>query len=109
MFLFQKHHIDMIRAGNKTQTRRNHKAPRARLDSVHQCRTELFGRPHCHIHIIRVWQERLGDISREDAINEGGYDRDDYISGLIEMHKGKLTVDSLIWCYEFELVEEVRS
>jgi hypothetical protein len=56
-----------------------------------------------------VWQERLGDISREDAINEGGYDRDDYISGLIEMHKGKLTVDSLIWCYEFELVEEVRS
>lgn len=101
MFLFQKQHIDMIRAGVKTQTRRNHKQPRAIVGAIHQCRTELFGKAHCHIKVLRVWQERLDAISEEDAKVEGGYTREEYITGLIEMHKGKLTPASLLWCYEF--------
>ena len=109
MFLFQKNHIDMIRKGTKTQTRRNHKRARAKVGAIHQCRTELFGPPHCHIRVTRVWQERLGDINYADAHQEGGYSPYDYIKGLIEMHKGKLTVDSVLACYEFELVKEARS
>lgn len=103
MFLFQKNHIDRILKGTKTQTRRNHKRARALVGAIHQCRTELFGKPHCHIRITKVWQERLGDIDVVDAHREGGYSPDEYIDGLIEMHKGKLDVDSLLWAYEFEL------
>ena len=106
MFLFQKEHIAMIRKGTKTQTRRNHKQARARVGVVHQCRTELFGPPHCYIRVKRVWQERLGDINYADAHREGGYTPEDYIKGMIEMHKGKVSPDSILWCYEFEYVKE---
>ena len=109
MFLFQKNHIDQIQKETKTQTRRNHKRARARVGAIHQCRTELFGKPHCHIRMTRVWTERLGAISYADAQAEGGYHQEEYINGLIEMHKGKLTRSSLLWCYEFELVKEARS
>lgn len=105
MFLFKPHHVDMIKAGTKTQTRRNHKAFRAKVGAIHQVRTELFGKPHCHIKVLRRWVERVRDISKDDANAEGGYSREDYIKGLCEMHKGKLTPDSVVKCYEFELVE----
>ena len=106
MFLFQKNHIDMILQGTKTQTRRNHKRARAKVGAVHQCRTELFGKAHCHIKITRVWQERLGAITALDAKKEGGYTRLQYIVGLIEMHECKINVNSVLWCYEFELEKE---
>ena len=109
MFLFQKNHIDQIQKETKTQTRRNHKKFRALVGSVHQCRTELFGPSHCKIRVLRRWWERLGDIEYPDAHQEGGYSPDEYIDGMIEMHKGKLTVDSVLACYEFELVKEAMS
>ncbi|MBY8998801.1 MAG: hypothetical protein KGD60_13825 [Candidatus Thorarchaeota archaeon] len=117
MLLFQRNHIDMICMGTKTQTRRlisrykkgakkGEVVPSKKVGSIQQCRVKLFGVPHCHIRITRVWQERLGDISKIDAHQEGGYSPDEYIAGLIEMHNRKLTVDSVLWCYEFELVME---
>ena len=105
MFLFQKNHIKQVKLGTKTQTRRNHKRARAKVGAVHQCRTELFGPAHCHIRITRVWQECLGAISYTDSQAEGGYQQEEYIRGLIDMHKGKLTRTSMLWCYEFVRTE----
>ena len=101
MFLFKLFHLAMIEDGTKTQTRRNHKKFRARVGSVHQVRTELFGKPHCHIRIIRRWEERIGSITHADALAEGGYERENYINGLLEMHQGKLVRNSTVKCYEF--------
>lgn len=36
---------------------------------------------------------------------EGGYSQEEYINGLCDMHKGALTPDSFVWCYEFELMK----
>lgn len=105
MFLFKENHVDQIKRGTKTQTRRIHKKWRANIGAVHQVRTELFGKPHCHIRIIRRWEERLGDISAADAHVEGGYTTDDYIKGFIEMYNGSLDADFVVKCYEFELVK----
>ena len=104
MFLFQKNHIIQIILGTKTQTRRNHKKWRANVGTIHQVRSELFGKPHCHIKIIDRWEQRLGDIDNVDAHAEGGYTPDEYIDGLIEMHKGALDIDSVLKVYTFELV-----
>ena len=108
MFLFQKNHILMIQQRKKTQTRRLHKKFRARIGSVHQCRTELFGPSHCKIRILRRWWERLGDINYADAHYEGGYSPEDYINGMIEMHKGKVNVNTVLACYEFELIRGLK-
>ena len=104
MFLFQKNHVKQIMLGTKTQTRRNHKRWRANVGAIHQVRTELFGKPHCHIRILSRWEERLGDISHASARAEGGYTPAGYISGLIRMHKGALDINSVLKVYEFELV-----
>ena len=106
MFLFQKNHIEQIIAGTKTQTRRNHKKWRANVGAIHQVRSELFGKPHCHIRITSRWTERLGDISMASAIAEGGYLPSEYIEGMIEMHKGTINYDTELKVYVFEVVEE---
>ena len=106
MFLFQKNHVKQIMLETKTQTRRNHKTWRANVGAIHQVRTELFGKPHCHIRIIDRWEERLSDISMASAIAEGGYTPTEYMAGLIEMHNGALGFDSVLKVYEFELVKE---
>ena len=108
MFLFQKNHVKQIMLGTKTQTRRNHKKWRANVGAIHQVRTELFGKPHCHIRITARRKERLGDIDHADAHAEGGYTPDEYIDGLIEMHGGRLDIDSVLKVYQFELVKEAE-
>ena len=105
MFLFQENHIEQIILGTKTQTRRIHKKWRANVRAIHQVRTELFGKPHCHIRILNRWEQRLGDINYADAHAEGGYAPDEYIPGLIDMHKGKINIDSVLKVYEFEVVK----
>jgi len=107
LFLFKDYFMNAIVMGRKTQTRRNHKRPRAKVGVVHQCRTTLFGKPFAHIKILRVWQERLGDISQEDVKAEGVWPLtpEEFIEGFMEVAKGKVTRDSMLWCYEFEYVE----
>lgn len=108
MFLFMKSHIEPILNGTKTQTRRNHKRARALVGAVHQCRTMMLNKDStfAQIKILRVWQERVCDISEEDAQAEGGYSRKEYIKGLVKMHKGKLWTTDTVYCYEFELVKD---
>ena len=108
MFLFQKNHITQIMLGTKTQTRRNHKKWRANVGAIHQVRTELFGKPHCHIRITRRWLQRLCDISVADARAEGGYKPKEYIDGLIEMLRGTIDRYYVLKVYEFELVKEAE-
>lgn len=106
MFLFQENHVKQIILGTKTQTRRNHRHWRANVRAIHQVRTELFGKPHCHIRIIDRWEERLGDIGVAEAHAEGGYTPDEYIDGLIEMHRGAVNTDTVLKVYQFELVKK---
>ena len=109
MFLFTEHHIELIKKGEKCQTRRLHHGRfRAKVGSIHQCRTTLFGPALCHIRILRTWHERLGDISANDAWEEGGYDQAEYQIGLMEMHRGKVNLNTILECYEFELVKEAE-
>lgn len=108
MFFFKEAHVAGILDGTKTQTRRMHLSPRARVGSIHQCRTVMMRRDSCfaRIKILRVWPEELRDISDEDAIAEGGYTREEYIAKLVEITKGEVQLDTALYCYEFELVGE---
>src|SRR5436309_6265670 len=80
MLLFKPHHVPLILAGDKTQTRRKWpKGPRAKVGSIHECKTQLFGgRPFARVRVLKVYQERLGDMPEEDYRKEGLYTRESF-------------------------------
>ncbi|MFW6195390.1 MAG: ASCH domain-containing protein [Chloroflexota bacterium] len=91
-----------ILEGRKTQTRRLWKRRRVREGSVHQARTALFGAPFARLRALRVWQERLGEISEQDAYAEGYESRDAFLSAF-ERINGQAPLDEPVWCVEFRV------
>lgn len=104
MILFTPRHVEMIKAGRKTQTRRIWKRPRAKVGAVHLVKTELFSKEHhCKIRILDVRRERLGDITEDDARAEGGYTVAEYIEIWREIN-GVWNQDQLVYVVTFEVV-----
>lgn len=78
--LFKPHHIEMIKSGTKTETRRNWKRKMAKIGGVYPVQTKLF-QPKAECETIKanyVFRQRLGDMSEEEANREGGYTLNEY-------------------------------
>lgn len=114
--LFKREHINKIMKHQKTQTRRRISrfkkgpkkgkvVPSKRVGSIQPCQTSFYGKVYCYIKILKLWCEKLGNISKEDAFAEGQYTQEDYISGLIGMYKNIIDENEVLWVYEFEYVE----
>lgn len=130
--LFKREMVDAILAGRKTQTRRplsdNPRSPWWRERCRFQPGKEFGVQGGRGMRSIRravvtaVRQERLGDISNDDAAAEGfeaGFDSDQdrgVVTGWIspreafwryirKIHRGKVDEDTLVWVVEFELLE----
>jgi len=105
VILFTPRHVEMIKAGEKTQTRRVWKRPRAKVGAVHLVKTELFSKEHhCRIRITGLRSQRLADISEEDARAEGGYTVAEYIQVWREIN-GDWNPDQLVYVVDFEVVK----
>lgn len=111
--LFKPEHVDMIRSGRKTQTRRIWKSgPRAKVGKLHWAKTAYnkdsrFAR----IEILRVWQEPLGAISDADAWAEGYDNQLDYLNAFLRINKATEenigeVMRSTVWCVEFRDVTD---
>ncbi len=70
--------------------------------STHQARTRLFGEPFAFLHVLRVWQEPIGDVSDDDAYAEGYSKRDDFLAAFTRIN-GDVPLDELVWCVEFSV------
>ncbi len=104
MILFKQEHVGLILEGSKTQTRRLWKRPRARVGSVHQCRTSYFAEPFARIRILNVQQQHLGDITDADALAEGGYTVSDYIDVWMRINgNGSWNPAEVVTVVDFEL------
>jgi hypothetical protein len=111
-FLFKPRHIDAIRDGTKTATRRdwadNH--PRPSEDDIRMAVTEMFTSDEecdCYIRVTDVYQEPLGEMNHEDARKEGGYD----MAGFREAWKqinGDWDPELVVDVVEFEYVGRER-
>ncbi|NPV80716.1 MAG: ASCH domain-containing protein [Firmicutes bacterium] len=102
MILFKPEHVEPILAGRKTQTRRVGKK-RWNVGSIHQARLNYYAKPFARIKILAVRQERLGDISEEDARREGYGSVEEYRK-VFERIYGRWVPDEMVWAIDFEVV-----
>ena len=104
--IFKKEHIPLITRRLKTQTRRRHRNV-LKAGRVYSVKTNYFTTTGHRVRITRVRRERLGDISEEDALAEGGYTVEEFVDVWRRIN-GSWDPDDEIIVYEFELVEDLE-
>jgi hypothetical protein len=106
MLLFKPEHQEPILSRTKTQTRRVWKKKRANVGSIHLAKTKMLSKEYfAKLEIQAVYQERLIDISEEDAIAEGYPDSATYLTKFCEINKLKfLPTDLITWVVKFRVV-----
>ena len=103
MILFKKHFIFPILTGLKTQTRRTWKRPQAKAGAIHKAKTDYSPCYFAELHILKVSQERLGDITEQDAQKEGGYNLESYKAEFKRVY-GFWDADLEVYVVDFETV-----
>ncbi|MFC4401608.1 ASCH domain-containing protein [Gracilibacillus xinjiangensis] len=90
--------IDKVLEGKKTATRRN-----GRYADV----GEIMTLEKQQFQINKVYQQKLGEVTDEDAINEGFANLEEYKETILSMHPGMPWLpDMEVWVHEFSPVNE---
>ena len=110
--LFKPRHIEAIRDGVKTATRRDWAEGyhRPSEGDIRMAVTEMFTSDEecdCYLRVTDVYQEPLGEMNHEDARKEGGYGMDDFREAW-EQINGEWEPDLVVDVVEFEYVGRER-
>lgn len=110
--LFKEPHIEAIRAGTKTVTRRDwaENYGRPNVGTVQMATTSLFETDEecdCYVRILDVYQEPLREMDHADARAEGGYDMVDFRAAWRDIN-GEWNPDLVVDVVEFEYVGTER-
>lgn len=108
MMLFKPIHIILIMNGEKTVTRRNWKKKMAKKGNTYACQTDFYQkRENCPVIIKanKVYQEPLGEMTKEDLEKEGGYTRTEFKRLWKKMH-GWWNPNRKVWVVEFEMASD---
>jgi hypothetical protein len=107
MILFKKRFIEQILSREKTSTRRVGKK-RWNVGSTHQLKISFFSESFATVSIKSVRQEKLGEISLDDARAEGFDTPVEFVRSFAEIHKTEVTRDLAqtdVWVIEFTLAD----
>ena len=104
--IFKKEHIRLILEGKKTQTRRRHKRL-LKAGKIYNIKSDWVHKTGHRILITRVYRQRLGEITPEEAMKEGGYTLDEFKQVWIRIN-GCWEPDEVVVVYEFGLVPRVE-
>ena len=104
--LFTPALVELIRSGDKTQTRRPLRGFRCPviLGEDYAVQPGRGRRAQFRIRVIGLRQEKLGDVTRKDAYREGFTN----IGQLIEMWSrlyGHFDADEVVWVIDFEAID----
>jgi len=84
--IFKKEHIRLILEGVKTQTRSRHKRPLKR-GKIYDIKRDWYHSTGHKILVTDVYSQRLGDITPEEALKEGGGVHRRRVQESLERHK----------------------
>lgn len=108
--LFQPEHIEQIRAGEKTVTRRDWAHRQAVPGNVYMASTEMFqsdDEADCYISVENVYRQPLGEMDEQDADAEGGYTLAEFRDVWREIN-GEWKPEKVVYVVEFEYVGRER-
>ena len=70
--LFKKEHVEMIKNGTKTQTRRVWKKRMVKKNGIYKVKTNMLSKDHhCKIKVLHVGEDCLYNMGPDDFIAEG--------------------------------------
>ena len=101
--MFKKDLLEMVLSGAKTQTRRRHKNP-LKEKQKYVVKRNWYNNTENYILIKKVYPQKLGDISEEEAKKEGFSDLDKFRDAWIRIN-GSWDPNMVVTVYEFELAE----
>lgn len=99
--LWKKNYIPMILSGAKTATRRRSR-PRIKEGGVYNIRTGFFEHLQESIRVDRLYTQRLGEVSGEDARREGAKSLREFIADWENLY-GAWDPEEAVWVVEFRL------
>lgn len=106
MPVFKRHLLRKVLEGHKTQTRRTHKRTLT-VGRTYGIRSTRFEKSQGHITITRRFQQKLGDVTEEDAKKEGFKDLKEFKQEWIKIY-GSWIPDQIVTAYEFHLVSAAK-
>ena len=100
--IFTKHHISLIQAGKKTQTRR-FKKPRIKIGNTYSLNTQFYKKENLgRIRIIGLQHKVSSDVTLHDARKLGYSSKSAYLAALAEIYGKMLNLHKKIWVIDFE-------
>ena len=109
--LFQKDHIKLIKRGEKVVTRRRWKRWHAKVNGVYPCQVKMYqSKKECPlIKCIKRYEQKLGDMTEDDALKEGGYTLKEYKELWRDINGVPFDEEEVVKVVEFEYVEEEQT
>jgi len=101
--LWKKHFVPMILSGKKTATRRRAR-PTVKVGGTYHIKDGFFDHLPERIRVDRLFMQRLGDMTEEDAWREGPKCLRDFVAEWEEL-MGSWSPDEVVWVVEFHLVD----
>ncbi len=77
--------------------------PRVKVGSIQKAKTMMISKAYfTQLRIIAVYREKLGDMTEQDAYDEGGYTLDEYKETFKRIY-GFYDPDKIVYVVKFEL------
>ena len=104
--LFKEEHIEKIKNGTKTATRRVWKFNHARENGIYAIQSRMFQpwRECPKIRAVKVYDQPLGDMTEEDANKEGGYTLAEFKDLFEDITGDKWDDNQVVTVVEFEYI-----
>lgn len=99
--MFKKELLDLVLSGRKTQTRRLH-SRLLRVGHIYAIQVSRVESTGYYIKITNVYQQRLGDVSEDEAAKEGFDNLEEFKETWIRI-SGSWDSEMKVVVYDFEL------
>lgn len=107
MILFKEPSVQLILRGEKSQARKLWARAKEGAEHLLYRHPPMTGeKPFARVLVTRVWKQRIGDMTPDEALAEGWPDKEAWIAQFSEGREFDRPVDEVeVYALEFEVIE----